>query len=129
MHPNELRLRDGYAAMARGDGKTLSAILSPDAVWSIPGKSPLAGTYRGLTEIFAFWRRVAELGSGGMKLEVVDVLANDDRVVVFVVGRSKRKGLSLDERGLHVYEMKDGRAISGRFFYDDQDAYDNYWSA
>ncbi len=65
MHPNEKVLREGYAAMARGDGKALAEMLSPDAQWTIPGRSPLAGTYSGLKEIFSFWKRVAELALVG----------------------------------------------------------------
>ena len=64
-----------------------------------------------------------------MRLEVVDVLANEQRAVVFVVGRSKRKGISFEERGMHVYELKDSKALSARFYYEDQLAYDKFWSA
>jgi len=81
MQPNEKLLRDGYAAMARGDGKLLAEMLAPDALWTIPGHSPLAGTYIGLKQIFTFWKRVAELAPGGLRLEVQDVLANDERGV------------------------------------------------
>ena len=91
-------------------------------------KSPLAGTYVGLKEIFSFWKRVAELAPGGLRLEVLDVLANDDRGVVFVVGRGTRLGRSIEERGVHVFHFADGLAKEARFFYEDQDAYDAFWS-
>ena len=128
MHPNEKLLRDGYAAMARGDGKVLAEMLAPDALWTIPGHSPLAGTYTGLREIFSFWKRVAVLAPGGLRLEVQDVLANDERGVVFVVGRGSRLGRSIEERGVHVFRFEQGRAKEARFFYEDQSAYDAFWS-
>ena len=128
MHSNEKTLRDGYAAMARGDGKVLAEMLAPDARWTIPGHSPLAGTYVGLKEIFSFWKRVAELAPGGLRLEVTDVLANDDRGVVFVVGRGARLGRSIEERGVHVFQFESGLAKEARFYYEDQDAYDAFWS-
>lgn len=129
MHPNEKALRDGYAAMAKGDGRQLAQLLDPSAEWHIPGKSPLAGTYKGLDEVFGFWRRVAELAPGGLRLEVLDVFANEDRGVVFVVGRGTRQGLVIEERGVHVFEFSAGKAKHARFFYEDQDAYDRFWSA
>ena len=129
MHPNEQVLRQAYAAMARGDGRQLAAFLDPSATWHIPGASPLAGTYTGLNEIFAFWKRVAELAPGGLRLEVLDVLANESRAVVFVVGRGGRKDLTIEERGVHVFELEGGRAKSARFYYEDQGAYDRFWSA
>lgn len=129
MHTNEKRLRDGYDAMSRGDGKLLAELLAPDARWTIPGRSPLAGSYSGLKEIFSFWKRVAELAPGGLRLEVLDVLANDDRGVVFVVGRGTRLGRSIEERGVHVFRFEEGQAKEARFYYEDQDAYDAFWSA
>jgi uncharacterized protein len=129
MHPNESRLRASYAAMAKGDGKSLAEMLDPQARWYIPGSSPLAGEYQGIGAIFDFWKKVMVLSNGGMRLEVLDVLANDHHAAVFVVGHSTRKGMSLEERGVHVYELKDGKAISGRFYYEDQAAYDRFWSA
>lgn len=129
MHPNEQALRQGYAAMARGDGRQLAALLDQSATWHIPGSSPLAGTYTGLNEIFAFWKRVAELAPGGLRLEVLDVLANETRGVVFVVGRGHRAELTIEERGVHVFEFEGGRVKSARFYYEDQSAYDKFWSA
>lgn len=78
-HPNEGTVRDIYAAMARGDGRAIGAPIHTDAVWHIPGHSQLTGTYTGLNEVFDFWRRVAEMSDDGLRLEVLDVLANDER--------------------------------------------------
>ena len=129
MHPNETALRNGYAAMAKGDGRQLAQLLGLSTEWHIPGRSPLAGTYRGPAEIFKFWKRVAELAPGGLRLEILDAFANDARGVVFVVGRGARQGLSIEERGVHVFEFDAGKVKNARFFYEDQDAYDRFWSA
>ncbi len=129
MHPNETALRNGYAAMAKGDGRQLAQLLDPSAEWHIPVRSPLAGMYKGLDEIFKFWKRVAELAPGGLRLEVLDVFAHDDRGVVFVVGRGARQGRSIEERGVHVFEFKAGKIKNARFFYEDQNACDRFWSA
>ena len=63
MHPNEKTLRDGSAAMARGDGRLIAQMLDPAAGWHIPGSSPLAGTYRGLDAVVGGGKRVAGRGS------------------------------------------------------------------
>jgi len=36
-----------YAALAAGDVATVETCFHPDAVWHVPGRSVLAGTYRG----------------------------------------------------------------------------------
>jgi len=127
-HPNEALLRDTYAAMARGDGKAIAASISPDAVWHIPGSSPLAGDKRGLDELFAFWRHIAELSGGGMRLEVRDVLANDERACVWVRGSATRGERAFEELGVHVFEIRGGKIAEAWFHYEDQAAYDEFWS-
>lgn len=127
-HAHEARIREVYAAMARGDGRALAATIHPDAVWHIPGSSQLAGIYRGLDEVFGFWRRVAEMSDGGLQLEVLDVLANDDRAAVFVRGKARRGDRTLEENGVHILQLDEGRITEGWFYYEDQDAYDGFWS-
>ena len=129
MHPNEARIREGYAAESRGNGKVLAALVAPDAEWHIPGVSPISGTYRGLNEIFGFWRKVAALAPSGVNIEVLDVLANDHHAAVFVVMRCQRKGVALEQPGVHIYELRNALAVRGQFYYEDQRAYDAFWSA
>ena len=127
-HPNEALLRATYDAMARGDGKGIAAAIAPDAVWHIPGSSPLAGDHAGLDALFAFWRKVAELSGGGMRLEVRDVLANDERACVWVRGTATRGGQRFEELGVHVFELREGKIAEAWFHYEDQAAYDAFWS-
>ena len=47
-HPNEALVRKGYGAFATGDLTTLGELFAEDVIWNTPGKSPLAGTRKGL---------------------------------------------------------------------------------
>ena len=127
MHANEAMLRATYDAMARGDGRSIAAVLAPSATWHIPGSSQMAGDYVGLDELFGFWRRVAELTGGGMRLEVLDVLANDEHAAVWVHGRARRDDRTFEERGVHVFTLSDGLITEAWFHYEDQAAYDEFW--
>lgn len=126
-HSQEARIQEAYAAMARGDGRALAAIIHADAIWHIPGHSQLAGVYRGRDEVFGFWRRVAEMSDSGLQLEVLDVLANDDRAAVFVRGRAQRGDRTLEENGVHILRFDGEQITEGWFYYEDQDAYDDFW--
>lgn len=124
----ELLLRDTYAAMAAGDGRTLAKLLTPDTIWVIAGKGKLAGTYRGPDRIFGLWKAIAEQTGGGLRLDVHDVLANDDRGVVLVTARGERRGRLLDERQVAIFEFGDpGKVRTATFIYEDPDAYDAFW--
>ena len=128
VHPNERLLRDAYDAMARGDGRTLGKLLTPETTWVIPGNGALAGRYQGPDEIVGFWKRIAEQTGGGLRLEVLDVLANEQRGVVLVAARGERNGRQLDERQVAVFEFgADGTIDTATFIYEDPAAYDEFW--
>lgn len=128
MHPNELLIRGTYEAMARGDGKKLAAILTPSTEWIIRGEGKLAGTYTGPDEIFRFWKSVAAKTDGGLKLELLDALANDQRVVALVDVRGKRGTTELHERQVAIFEMGAGKVKSATFIYERPNVYDAFWA-
>ena len=64
-------LRRGYKAFADNDVATLSEIIPEDAVWHVPGRSQLAGDYRGRDAIFGYFMKLSELTGGTFKAELV----------------------------------------------------------
>ena len=42
---------------AGGSGAALEQLLAPDITWTVPGDNRIAGTYRGLEEVFGYFRR------------------------------------------------------------------------
>lgn len=127
-HPNEQVVRDLYAAMDRGDGHALAKPLRPDTRWVIAGRSKLAGTYVGKDAIFDFWRRVARESGGGLRLSLRDVLANDARAVALVDVVGVRGETTLEAPQVVVFELDQGHVREARFIYEDQAAYDAFWS-
>lgn len=114
--------------MARRDGAFLARLVAPDARWVVCGKGPLSGTYVGHDEIFGVWKLVAEQTGGGLELDVRDVLANDDRAIVLVTARGQRKGHTLEERQVAIFELRDAKVVEARFLYENPDEYDEFWS-
>ena len=51
---NDEIVRRLFDAFARSDGFALRGVFAEDAVWVVPGRSLLAGTYNGRHEIFRF---------------------------------------------------------------------------
>jgi ketosteroid isomerase-like protein len=116
-----------YDAMARGDGRQLARALTDETRWVMPGRGTLSGTYTGPTEIFGLWKRIAEQSGGGLRLELRDVLANDDRAVALVTVRGRRADRELDERQVAVFEFAGGELRSATFIYEDPLAYEAFW--
>jgi hypothetical protein len=79
-------------------------------------------------EILRFWKKVAAQTGGGLQLDVLDVLANDERGVVLVVARGERNRRRLEERQVAVFELHDGTISRATFIYEDPAAYDAFWA-
>src|SRR5215472_15490091 len=87
-------IRRGYAAFARGDIAAVLAILAEDVLWHVPGRGPLARDYRGHGEVLGFFGRFMELCDRTFRVQIDDVLANSERVVVLCTESAQRVGRS-----------------------------------
>lgn len=126
---NAKTVRRGYEAFNSGDMKTLTEIFDERAVWHTPGRSFLAGDYKGREATFAHFGQFGEGTGGTFKAVLKDVFASeDDRVVGFHHNTAKRKGKNLDVWCCLVFEFKDGRVIDGREYFFDLYAWDEFWS-
>ena len=110
-HPNEDLVRRGYDAFARGDTETMSQVLDPDVIWHAPGRSPLAGDFRGFDEVLAFFGRSMETTGGTLRVEVQDVMVNDRGAAVLQRSTAQREGKSLDDLGVSVFRIENGKAV------------------
>lgn len=105
VHDNERRVRDLYDAMSRADGRRLAGALPPQTQWVMPGRGALGGVYTAPDEIFGLWKRIVDQSGGGLRLELRDVLANDERAVALLTARGRRDDRVLDERQVAVFEF------------------------
>ena len=122
-------IRRGYAAFARGDIAAVLAILAEDVLWHVPGRGPLARDYRGHGEVLGFFGRFMELCDQTFRIQIDDVLANSERVVVLCTESAQRLGRSWSSPQVHVWTVKNGRATVFWQFQGDQQTEDEFWSA
>jgi uncharacterized protein len=124
-HPNAQRIRDAYAAFARGDLGPVDDLLADDVEWHETGRNPLSGVHRGRDAVHELLGRLGQLTEGSLRLDVRTVLA-DDTDAVAVLRTSARRGDRSFEDVLetHVYRFADGRVTEFRITCDDQYAVD-----
>jgi uncharacterized protein len=127
-HPNEETARAALSAFQQGDMVAIRDYFSPDVVWHVPGRGPLSGDYRGVDEVLGFFAKTMELTNGTFRLEVHDVLANDEHVTVLSTITAEREGRSLKSNGVQVVHVKDGHALESWLHPDDQYAIDEFWA-
>ena len=69
--------------------ETLRELFDPNIVFHVPGRSQIAGDYRGIDETFGFFGKLVELSGGTFKIERHTVLA-DDEANLRELGRARR---------------------------------------
>ncbi len=127
-HPNATLLRNGYEAFGKGDMATITELFSEDVVWHLPGNNQLSGVHRGRDAVFAIFAKTTQLSGGSFKIEVHDVLANDEHAVALTRGTASRQGRQLSSLDTDVYHMSNGKVTEFWSFAEDQRLTDEFWS-
>ena len=127
-HPNDDLVRRGYAAFGSGDVATLGTLLADDIVWHVGGRSPITGDYKGKDQVFGFFAGLAERAGGTFRLEIHDVLANDEHAVALVKATGERAGKTLNDNGVQVFHVHGGKVTETWFHPGDQSAADAFWT-
>ena len=125
---NEAVVRRIFDAFARGDGLALRGLFAEDAVWTVPGSSTMAGTYRGREAIFRFLARLPKETDGTYRSELVDVLASDERAAALYRARGSRHGRTLELDQVLLFRL-DGELVREVLALpSDPEAFEAFWA-
>jgi ketosteroid isomerase-like protein len=125
---NAALIISGYDAFGRGDIRGALAVFAENILWHVPGRGPLSRDYRGHAEVLGFFERFMELSGGTFQIQIDEVFAKRDRVVVLCTETAQRGGRSWSSPQVHIWTVKDGRAIAFREYEGDQQGEDEFWS-
>src|SRR5262249_41187669 len=103
---NATIIRKAYQDFAQGNIPAVFAAFDPGIAWHVPGHSPLSGDYRGHDQIAGFFGHTMELSGGAFSIDVHNVLAEDDVVVVLTTVNAQRNGISASFPEVHVWRKK-----------------------
>jgi ketosteroid isomerase-like protein len=127
---NAARLREGYEAFGTGDLAKVREMFSPDIEWHTPDRhGRLGGDHRGWDEVATFFMRSMELSGGTFRIEVLDVLASDDRAAAYVHVTGDARGRIPDDFPLHLFRMdEDGIVQEVTQYHLNSAGPDAFWS-
>ena len=113
-----------------GNDAALRALLHPDLRWTVPGSSPIAGTYRGLDEVFAYFTDRRDRAAGTFRMHRRDVLAGEGtRIAALTDGTASIAGAPHAWSTVGLYDIPDGTRIAACWLLPlDQAAFDVIWS-
>ena len=120
MTPREL-MSDYLAAAKRGDWDSAFGYFAEDIEFHIPGRSAFAGHRRGKDAAVDYIRSVRDhYRDGEIELELIDMLASDERVVLLVRERFHGDGPPLEIRRANVYRVRGDQIVEIWIFEADQ---------
>ena len=127
-HANVARYRRLIDAFNSNDLKSVRELLAPDVVYTIPGRSKLAGQTCGVDAHLAVLSRARELSGGTLRLDPHAVAAEGE--YVFVYGRitATRAGKRLDSDHCVVFRFSGGCIVEGRTVPIDLYVFDEFWA-
>jgi uncharacterized protein len=106
-HPNAELTRRVFAAFGR-NAMVISAALSRDIVWRVPGNTAMSGEYRGRRAVVEFLQRTGLETNGTYRSMLHTVLANDEWGLAVYRAWGTRNGIELDVDQAFVIRFGEG---------------------
>ncbi len=113
-------------AFCQGDLATVGSCFADDAVWDLPGRSAVAGDYKGPDAIIGFLAKAYELSGGTLQLQLIDVLGSDWGAVQVQRVSASNNGRTLDCVEVLAHEIIDGKIVH-TYHRPDQYAIDGFF--
>jgi ketosteroid isomerase-like protein len=116
--------RAGFEAFNRGDLETVLSLLSPDVEVHSVAEMGEEGTYHG-HEGYLEWTGIWLDAWEEFQVELIEVEAVDDENVLVHSrqrGRGKGSGVEVEQLGVYLFTVRDGRAVRLHLYGDRESA-------
>ena len=110
-HPNVENVRKKYDAFNNGDLASVGDLLTDDVVWHVPGRSSIAGDYRGRERVLAYLGQLAELTGGSYQAELHIAVGDDEHVITVDHSTAIRAGKHYGENEIVVFRFRNGQVV------------------
>jgi ketosteroid isomerase-like protein len=111
-----------------GSGAALEQLLSPAIAWTVPGDNRIAGEYRGLEEVLAYFRRRRDFADRTFRMQRMDVLVGDGETIAALTdGVATIRDVEHRWSTVGLYEIAAGRITVCWLLPLDQRAFDAIW--
>jgi ketosteroid isomerase-like protein len=115
------------AFYAGGPAAPLRALLTDDIVWTVPGENAIAGTYRGIDQVMAYFARRRDLAQRSFRMHPGEVLVGTEHVAVLTDGSATIGGHEHRWSTVGLYRLRGDRIASCHLLPLDPDAFDAVW--
>ena len=128
LHPNLTTYLHALDAFNRDDLDAVRNHVRADVVYRIPGRSTIAGEFRGIDGFARILRRLRDETNGTIVVEPRAVLADDENLIVRCRVTADRGGQAARHRELLCVPLRHGKVADGTVFVSDPHHVDEFWS-
>ena len=115
-------------AVQTGDQTALGNLLSPQVVWHQPGNNRFSGVKNGIAETGAMLGAMMEVSRGTFAITHAHrFLSNGDLVAIEIEFAGRREGAKLDQPGIDLLRVQDGRIVEVWLFSSNPEEEDRFW--
>ena len=119
-HPNIELVQGLCAAYMGGDRERVAAAFAPDVQWHNSGYDATSGTMVGVEAVLGYL--MGENHMEDYRLEVIDMLASDERVAVVAKTSGRIGDQALVNQFVQLLHLRDGRVVEVWNYNWDQQA-------
>ncbi|MBO3725605.1 nuclear transport factor 2 family protein [Actinomyces bowdenii] len=117
-----------FSALGQGRVEDALALLAEDIVWHQPGGSRYSGRHEGRRGVGELIGAMAGASGGTLRVAATGpAMANGDLVAVPVRFTATRPGSTLDQGGIDLLTIREGRIVEVHLFSQDGPAEDLFW--
>ena len=128
MKNEAMKVFDAYRdALERGDFAGVFATLSDTIVWHMGGESSLSGTVVGKQALGERLEEFAKRSGGTFKVMINWAASNDCFVTASVVSAAQRGSDKLNDPGIDLFKIENGKIQEVWTFAEQQSAEDIFW--
>ena len=128
MKNEAMKVFDAYRdALERGDFAGVFATISDTIVWHMGGESSLSGTVAGKQALGERLGEFAKRSDGTFKVITNWAASNDCFVAASVVSAAQRGSDKLNDPGIDLFKIENGKIQEVWTFAEQQSAEDTFW--
>ena len=112
-----------------GGHEALRGLLSQDITWTVPGHNRIAGVYRGIDEVLAYFTRRRDIAAATFRMHRVDVLTGTtNKIAALTNGTAIIAGTERNWSTVGLYSIRDEQIEACSLLPLDPAAFDEIWS-
>ena len=114
-------------ALLKGDFKSVFETMSDNIVWHMGGEGPLSGIVKGKEALGERLGEFTKRSNGTFRVITNWAASNDCFVVASVVSLAEKEGQKLNDPGIDLFRIENGKIQEVWTFAEQQEEEDKFW--